>query len=677
MLIITSIPEMPLVFIVFTTITMGTFLVLSHLDLRQNNSEGEYMKKIFVIATFLFLLLINILVIIDFSYTYPKDYFSNMTLISVNDESDPTVISPIVNKIADDMNVTVIAENFAKNENGTRKYKYFSNKELSVGNYPNIFSTTEIEKFSDLRSQENLELNISANSQDTENFIKALNQEGLTTKYLVRDTSSSFFTIDIYVMIFTFTISYIILLGIYIYSIRKRNVLYKLNGLSNWQITNINAIKLGQDIKYVALTVGIIDLIILVYYQSFNLKLIENIILATVIFVLILALIYCSIVKFSISKTKDTVAVLKNKIFSPDSYNFMLLVKVVFTLSVILVSLNLLTTLDHVSKISAKMAKYDKYSNIIVTQTYDTSQAEGVPEGFDMDFALLKFYELTVDKFNGVIANGDIPEFLGVNNNYFNYVDYYDIAGNKINADDKRFDNKTTFLVPESQVDNFVNNNYEYDETTNLIIVREGQVAPSLNLYELDHIHKNENPILEVYPRDLSKVAEFRKQNLGASLTGQSYYMDVPGDNSYTEIQPYLEESGADRYIFDTAHLTLQQEWILSSNIEKATYLTISLILATCIYLISSYFMTDTYMLINMKKLINLKLSGVSNLRLYTKVASGILIADLVIIGALSFIKVLNLYIVLGVLLIDVILTYFIYHKYMMKNFIRYMKGEL
>lgn len=633
------------------------------------------MKKIFIVTTFFFLIIVNALVIVNYAYVYPKAYFNNMNLITIiSEEMNQQNEIEIVNNVANDLDVSVIAQTFSKTEDNKRLYKYYANKDIDIASYPNIFSKIEVNRLEEFKIYDPFEVNVDSTNKKTNEFIEKLNENNLTAEYTVRNKSGDFRTFEVLVMLFIIFISYIILLSIYIYSFRKRNVLYKLSGMSTFQITKLNMKKLILDIRYIVLGAFLIDIGTLIYYKAYNLQLLTYLIISIIIFVLILGLFYYEIVKTSISKNKKIISTLKNKNFSKDSYKFMLVIKTIFTLVLIVTSMNAITLIGHIQSGIKQIEKYQQYNDIIVTQTYSSLQGQGYD---GMDDPLLELYRETNDKFQGVIANtGGGDGELAVNNRYFDYVDYYDIDNNKINRDSYLFENEVIYLVPESRVAEFQAYEKLNEINDKYIVSRDNQETFSMNLSELKPVGFK-NQIIVVYPRNTSKLNGFDELNLASTLTRQEYYMFIEDDDPYEVLKPYLEKTGADRYIFDANHLTINKEEILQQNIEDLTYTIISLIIILSVYLIIVYFLVDTYMLINMKKLINLKLVGKSNLRLYTKIISGIMILDILVVLGFILVSNINIYLIIGIFIVDLVVTLLIYRRYMLKDFIKYMKGEL
>lgn len=242
----------------------------------------------------------------------------------------------------------------------------------------------------------------------------------------------------------------------------------------------------------------------------------------------------------------------------------------------------------------------------------------------------VKFYELTVDKFNGIIIDVGNYENYGtpslaeehgqiditINNNYLSFNPIYDLEGRAISESylDSR---KQAFnlLIPKSLEYDIANINEDYLNwysedglneglINNIIYDDEKSKIFSYSAYVVnDDYGEIKSPIIEVYN------STYLENQIG-NYFGRHYILKMNSDDVYAEIYPYLEETGLEKLIPNTPFVSDGFAELMQNNKIELTYILINFILNIFGLLALIVYLSKLYCTNNRKKIACKRMNG-------------------------------------------------------------------
>ncbi|NLJ16657.1 MAG: DUF1430 domain-containing protein [Clostridiales bacterium] len=324
--------------------------------------------------------------------------------------------------------------------------------------------------------------------------------------------------------------------------------------------------------------------------------------------------------------------------------------------------LNIYRMYRTVNFISEKTKNYIQVP-INVTGTYINDDEYG-----DYLAKKIKLYNLTVDKFNGIIINTrnyenynavSMAEELGqiditINNNYLSFNPIYDLEGQAIseeNLDSRKY--AFNLLIPKSLEHEIENINEKYlkwysDDGLDLNLIKniiyddEKSKIFSYNSFIINGDNGEiKSPIIEIYnPTYL--------ENQVGNYFGRHYILKMNSDDVYSEIYPYLAEAGLEKLIPNTPLVSDGFAEIMQNNKMELTYALINFILNIFGLITLIVYLSKLYCTNNRKKIACKRMNGYGFFDIYKGYILVQLVTSVIVVFLMLFVFKANLLIFLA-----------------------------
>lgn len=616
------------------------------------------MHKLEKSVYFFTVIILFVMIMFEYTYSAPAHFFEQfqsaiITTDRVDASTEKELLIELSNKYK--LNILVSDRQIERKE----QYNVYSTIPISMPNFPQIYTSMENYGFI------NLESSILTNTEvffekDTglDQLIDDLEINGIDVETQEQDVelyTLSKMTIILLVLMLILNVSLIL---IRYNSKLKEYSINVLEGISVIKLIIKETINIILQVSSITLILIFILFVFLrpeSYIYIWLIKLVKYYIIMIITVKLSTMFLY---------KAEDIRDYLKGYNRNKNILNFLLCLKVVtFIYLLIIIPLGF-RTIGYINNLSTQIEKYSKYDDIIISKIYSGNMSNSIDEE-----AIIKsesdYYINTVDAFDGTIYSITDSES-AINYNALDYIDILDKNNNKIKEEDLSKD-KVTVLVPTSKV-NSIPSNGDYE----VVEIADNQQFLSLDLYNLNKSQMVTPSEIRYYPRNLKNI---ENTDLGVAISQSGYFLNVPGENKFNTIKPYIEKSNAQGMIISAPSITSNMEESLGTQIEKtiADFIILIICLITVITII--IFTITTYIKIYSKNIVINMLEGFSisqNLKLIYRfllfeacvvllfVFAGKILVSIAIIGVLIQILVINL----------------ISKLLLRKNLTEYMKGN-
>ncbi len=314
-----------------------------------------------------------------------------------------------------------------------------------------------------------------------------------------------------------------------------------------------------------------------------------------------------------------------------------------------------------------------------------------------------EFYDITVDKFDGVYINSlnyqtapdgvsSFAEYSGqintvINKNYLSVNPIHKKDGTLISEEDF-VDGKINILVSENRgyTKEDLYNKYcdimeMYIGTANIndlhmIVYKENEIINSFNAKTgqttLGHL---DNPDIFIYD------SEIMTDEVLSGMSNQFYLLKVNSQDPYTELLPYLKHAGVEDIVLETPYLKNTFSDEISTYIQGFVYQLIFSMVYLIAAVILSIFMAKIYIENNKEKIAIEKLCGVSFFDIYKRYIAlliGIILFLTVacIIMKVYFSMVINPICFVFIIILDLMVFLITERRISRKNILSVLKGE-
>ena len=248
----------------------------------------------------------------------------------------------------------------------------------------------------------------------------------------------------------------------------------------------------------------------------------------------------------------------------------------------------------------------------------------------DVSSSQINFYNLTVDKFNGIIIDvGNFENYgtpsaaeeigqidITINNNYLSFNPIYDLEGREIS--ESHLDSRKqafNLLIPKSLEHDIANINEDYLNwysedglneglINNIIYDDERSKIFSYSAYVVNNDYGEiKSPIIEVYN------STYLENQIG-NYFGRHYILKMNSDDVYAEIYPYLVEVGLEKLIPNTPFVSDGFAELMQNNKAELTYTLINFILNIFGMLALIVYLSKLYCTNNRKKIACKRMNG-------------------------------------------------------------------
>lgn len=314
-----------------------------------------------------------------------------------------------------------------------------------------------------------------------------------------------------------------------------------------------------------------------------------------------------------------------------------------------------------------------------------------------------KFYDITVDKFDGIYINSlnyqtapdgvsSFAEYSGqkeiiIDKNYLSVNPIHKADGTLISEKDF-VDGKLNILVSESRgytqeglYDEYNSLLEMYFGTANIndlhmIVYKENETINSFNAMTgqttLGHL---DNPDIVIYD------SEIMTEEMLPGMSNYYYLLKVNTDDPYSELLPYLKQAGIEDVVLETPFVENTFSNVISTYVQDFVYQ----LAFSMVYLISSVilsiFMAKIYIENNKEKIAIEKLCGVSFFDIYKKyiiLLIGIILFLTVacIIMKIYFSMIIEPICLLLIIILDLVVFFITEKRVNRKNILSVLKGE-
>lgn len=622
------------------------------------------MKKILNLNIILSMLFISLLSIVSYEYKYDsyitRDYEGVRVAKSksMTDEQLKEVI--INNKFTDD--ILIKQRTIRKNKN---IYDIYTNsKQIKINNF-GIFSKITLNHLKDANSSSINNNQVYIKKNNTNEYIKYLEDNEIEVEDLGASINKSYFTKDTLIILIILLIITLFSIYFYISSRFKCYSLMKLEGLTDYNILKEEVFNIFKRILLIffILSTGIL-LLQLVLIKSLNLSMLMSIILQLVLYALFILVSIITIYYKGFSK--NFISYLKNG--TTYSYTSLVILKTGLLVIVIFTSSSLLEEYKHISNSISEIEKYSKYNNYVVSKTYAPILAPIVNDAVGMEEALYKYYSNTKDKFNGIIyhVNDHIKE-IQVNDTALDLMNIKTKSGKKVNSTDYSKEVVTHFKVNKEAEDE------DFKEYENIEYIEDNYKFLNYDLVGLDFNIQEGGWDIYYYPDNLKDPLD--REDLTSPITQGGYFLDVDSKDNYETLKPYIYEAGAENFVISAPNITEGRQELLGIQIENITYDIIKLISLASVTIFLIFILVKTYMMINIKKIVVSELEGRKDFFKRMTLHSFVMYIFLIIINIIFSLNLLIL--ILMFLILEEFIIYAISKKYLKENRIKALKGDM
>ncbi len=599
-----------------------------------------------------------------------KDYF-----ITTNTPNFLNLYSLDVKEILDrydGITNTVVGENYFRMKYSTFFYNIY------------IFNIAEAEKY----NLESCNFYIDAGSEDK--FINTLTDNGYEV-FKVNGMAVKGSNLTLRAL---FLPLIILLMSILFYSIneRKEAVIKLLEGYSKFLVAIENSCKcfvvmLPMSIIFIGLSVFITMFIYNtnpVEYIMFTVKgLTPFILFVTIIVLVINAATIVSLKAYHMKGKNDNY----------DLYVVSYVLKMVFSFFIIVSFSNILLEIRNIGDINkVNMRISNELKSYITLPVNSSSTSINDANQLEFNSRLDRFYDKTVDKYNGILINtrnyrignldngNSLAELHGqtritVNENYLNLNIIHDINGEPI-TEKSVVSHMFNLLIPENQmtneqsiIDSYVFS-YDIDENEiNCIYYKQNEEIYTFNPYSgRENGGIVYNPIIEIYNK------EYLRNQMLNYVSGQYYLLKIDSQDPYTELLPILKECRIDGIILYTTNISNVFDNSIANIKERLN----SDILKAILYLISITLLIlyncTVYFQIYGKKIVYKRLSGFSFIEIHI-VHLILLIVQYMAFALVSDAISVNIGVIVCVLIFEICIFVYNIYKSQKKYVLTVIKG--
>lgn len=611
----------------------------------------EKLKKLVLLTT---LIVLTMLVLFEYTYSAPYRFFAEYQSVSIDTGGISTdEEKEILMNLSKEYETNIFFNQRHKGDKS--EFILYSTMPIDLPNFPNIYSIMENKDFEQLESS-NLymhELFIERTPQLNE-LLTSLAESGMVVEEY--DQPLGLYTVTkatISIILLTLLLNLIIILISFNNNLKG----YGVQVLEGHSINKLVIMEIANDIKFLLISALIVAglLLLLIRPELYVYSWLSKLILGYIVIYTILKLFIVKL--FNFEKLKDYV-----KGYSSNAIvlNLLLGLKII-TIVCLIVSIPVLIKLiNHIDDLTEQMNAVSKYDDIVVSQMYSSSITSSDDSNDNMETSVTKYYDNTVDEFNGLIYYMD--EYSGaINYNALAYIDILDDEGNVITEDDLSKTEETRLVVnPDGGFDN------EY------------KIAPNQQFLKLNTYNYQDSKMISpneiiYFPRDLENTKD---ADIVFPFSSTGYFLKVPGDDKYETLKPYIEDAGAESIIISTPGLTVHMEENLVLTIERTIGKLYSLIIMLITVMIIVLFSIVVYIRVNAKRIMIQTLEGIGYYQKLKKLYLVILV-EFVVIVLLSLFTDINIIIGVICIMIELMATTLLSKYILRKNRVEYLKGDL
>lgn len=519
------------------------------------------MRRLLTFGVLLGLMLITALTTIEYAYSAPSyatyDYQA-MKIISIDMSSDE-LKADIETTSADNNTNIIYEERFREDLKDT--YIFYSTLEADEFGHLPIDSKIEWKDFAKLDSYKLVNrLIYIENTSETDSVINELEELGIKL-----EPHQQLFDIfvewrDVLPLVLLTLLLNIIIIFIYHNNMLKEYSIRILEGSSKLSIIGDEVVR--KTSFYLAM-VAIILFIIFIWSPLFYYFVrLSKFLLFYVVYLAIIHLVaLCTCIK------NEHNIYMKNYNNNDNFIFFLMMCKYFVFIGLAITIPSIVGLYEAKSDILDEIASLDKYSDIVVSEIYDST---GSITDDDVYSILEQFYLNTVDRYNGVLYGMETTGNSVINYNALSYIDIIDTEGNIITEDDMST-TISTVLVPESSVNDF--NEDSYDRECEIKVIQDNQTFMSVVSWEITE-KKMVHPQTIVYlPRNFTNL---QYNDIVPQMTGREYFLNVPGEDKFKELEPVINESGGNGVIINAPSIAIASEEKLlniTNDIQNKMYL--------------------------------------------------------------------------------------------------------
>lgn len=604
------------------------------------------------------IIVILMLVMFEYAYSAPAHFFDQYQSVVI----DPGQIDSAAEKtelidLSGKYQINILFNQLQINDK--TEYIVYSTEPISLPKFPQMYKTMENKKFSDLESSILYKHELfMEKTPELNQLIEELTDMGMSVE-LNQQYVGNYTISKTTILILALTL---ILNGALILITFNSNLKsYGVSVLEGYSITKImfkESIATGLFIFGFAIIISILIFIFQqpeVYVYKWFLKL-------TLLYIALI--ISCKQFTTQLFKYESIKDYLKGYNRSNRPINFLLVLKVITFVYLTLTIPLMFQALTDIKSLNEQIDSYSKFDNIVVSQEYSSS----LSSYFD-DESFLKaesnYYINTVDEFNGVLYYITANQEAAVNYNALEFIDILDANGNVLTEADLN-PYEETHLVTESQMGALGN---DYD---NVVAIKDDQEFLSIELNDLSQNKMVVPKEIVYYPREMKDVLN---SNLGVIISKSGYFLNVPGEDKYETLKPYIEKSNAEGIIVSAPGVTVYMKENLTYLIQNVIGQFYILLLSIITVLIITMFSISSYIKLNTKSIVVKTLEGVGifgNLKIiYLALLLEIFISFLLVVGDRA-----NLIPSLVCIIIEFIITSVLSKKLLRQNLSEFMKGN-
>lgn len=615
------------------------------------------MKKINYTVYLCSVLVIIVLVMFEYAYSAPAHFFADYQSVFIDTGGiDSATEKQSLIDLSDEYDTNILFNQL--HIDNKESYTVYSTEPVSLPNFPGIYKSMENKEFSSLESSNiyNHELFFEETPR-LNDLIDELSSIGM--KVTRNPQSVAFYTLSkttILILILTLVLNFALILINFSNNL-KRYGLFILEGYSISKLILKEVFISAFNIFSFSLLTCFALLIVLqpeIYVYKWLL-------IATSVYILLITIFKI----FTIRQFKYDSIINYIKGFNQSNriINFLLFLKIIMFGYLILTIPLMAQTIDNINEFKQQIDSYSKYDDIVISQEYSSSISSNLDEQAFME-AAVAYYQNTVEDFGGIIYYMTKDE-ASVNYNALDYINILDPNGHVLTEEDLD-PNETTYLVSEDAMNNIDS------EANNVLEIKGGQKFLSIELGDLSDSKMVTPQVIEYYPRDLQDVGN---SNVDSVISKSGYFLNVPGDNKFETLKPYIEKSNAEGQIVSAPGITIEMKQNLTAQIEKAVGNLYIILLSAITVILIILFSISTYIKLNSKNIVIKSLEGQSNYKnlkiIYITIGLETIVGLMFLsTGRASFVATLIC------IVIELALTSVLSKKLLKQNLNEFMKGN-
>lgn len=636
------------------------------------------MKKIIYGTLYLSIMFLLISIIINYADSYPQTIIesADQIIIVSKNETIPnqTFLTDLENE-ANNYNIQIILQRISV-EDGKKQYSLYSNQYIDHRNYPPIFTTSVYRDIKDypIDFTSSFEMYLYGSDADVEAFIDSINnQYDVSDATNLEPNNNLALNIIIISILFCF-VDLIVLIYLQFLNQKKRYLLM-MEGYSKVAIHNYVNKKMNIFL-ITATLVTVVGYLLYSLIQNFLSVTLSVYLLITALVIVIIFNIYSYLVNQLIFNKIKGGKLVNGTYFSKNLKILMYCIKVIVVIMTVLTINQIINNYQYILQETDSINKYSAYQNIVTTNVYSPSNTMEIMDS-GIDEAMISFYNLTVDKYNGTVAlfyQNDIGPSL-INENFFDYYSIIGSDGTAITADELATD-KMTLLSPEKNQGTGLEEEY-VESNIDVAYYQNGQSFKTTNLYALGNEEVVKDPLIMYAPNDIKNLDSSSQSNVATvAITGHAYFLTVPGSNQYATLKPLIDEAGAAQFILKTPQITSKLEINLASLQVELIVLIIEFCLWLVLLIMTIFIATYMYIKENQKKISIQKLEG-ERLTTIMKTQYLTIFITYAIVTVAAIILNIRFAIPITIFGFDIVMFNLLSRKLIFKNFTTAIKGEL